>query len=189
MNLPSPVGMGFVNVPVITPATAVQVPEPKRMGCTLIVISGAKTKSALRSSMCLSMPLVSWPSGQVTTVAFVEPVPLLVAEDVEVQGIEDLEVLLDGRRLLLVRRGLRRGVLRRRLREGNGGESGGCEAGQEIAMNRFHEWFLSREVRYAGTCSRWRRDHPAAGVPVGVELDERRVVRKAGSSPTGSRRW
>src|SRR5438309_862509 len=120
-------------------------------------------------------------------VAFVQPVPLLVAEDVEVQGVEDLEVLLDGRRLLLVRRRRRRGVLRRRLPEGDGGESGGCEAGQEIAMNRFHEWFLSREVRYAGTCSRWRRDHPAAGVPVGVELDERRVVRKAGSSPTGSR--
>src|SRR5437879_5446759 len=66
MNLPSPVGMGFVNVPVITPVTAVQVPEPKRIGCTLIVMSGAKTKRALRSSMCLSIPLVSCPSGQVT---------------------------------------------------------------------------------------------------------------------------
>src|SRR5437016_679498 len=63
-------GHGFVNVPVITPVTAVQVPEPKRIGCTLIVMSGAKTKRALRSSMCLSIPLLSCPSGQVTTMSF-----------------------------------------------------------------------------------------------------------------------
>src|SRR5438445_13098124 len=121
-------------------------------------------------------------------VAFVQPVPLLVAEDVEVQGVEDLEVLLDGRRLLLVRRRRRRGFLRRRLPEGDGGESGGCEAGQEIAMNRLHEWFLSREVRYAGTCSRWLRDHAAAGFAGGADRDERLVVRKDGSGPTRSRR-
>src|SRR2546430_13394945 len=66
-------------------------------------------------------------------VAFVQPVPLLVAEDVEVQGVEDLEVLLDGRRLLLVSRGRRCGGLRRRLPEGNGGGSGGCEGGPENA--------------------------------------------------------
>src|SRR2546422_5491035 len=79
-------------------------------------------------------------------VAFVQPVPFLVTKDVEVQGVEDLEVLLDRWRLLLVSRRRRRGLLRRRLSEGDVGESGGCEAGQEIAMNRFHEWFLSREV-------------------------------------------
>src|SRR5438309_9213437 len=79
-------------------------------------------------------------------VTFVQPVPFLVTKDVEVQGVEDLEVLLDRWRLLLVRRRRRRGVLRRRLPEGDGGESGGCEAGQEIAINRFHEWFLSRDV-------------------------------------------
>src|SRR3989454_8061448 len=83
-------------------------------------------------------------------VTFVQPVPFLVTKDVEVQRVEDLEVLLDRWRLLLVRRRRRRGVLRRRLPEGDGGESGGCEAGQEIAMNRVHEGFLSREGRYAG---------------------------------------
>ena len=70
MVLPSPAGIGRVNVPVMTPVTPVQEPEPKRIGCTLMVMSGAKTKSAFRSSMCLSMPLVSWPSGQVTTMSF-----------------------------------------------------------------------------------------------------------------------
>src|SRR6266571_2791022 len=69
MVLPSPAGIGRVNVPVITPVTAVHVPEPKRIGCTLIVMSGAKTKSAFKSSMCLAMPWVSWPSGQVTTMS------------------------------------------------------------------------------------------------------------------------
>jgi hypothetical protein len=34
-------GMGRVKVPVMTPVTAVQLPEPNRMGCTLMVISGA----------------------------------------------------------------------------------------------------------------------------------------------------
>src|SRR5437867_1508956 len=67
--------------------------------------------------------------------------------------------------------------------------SGSIRDLHSFPTRRSSDLFLSREVRYAGTCSRWRRDHPAAGVPVGVELDERRVVRKAGSSPTGSRRW
>src|SRR5438034_3276150 len=66
IDLPSGVAIGFMNVPDITPDTAVHVPEPKRIGCTLISRSGAKTNSAFRSSMCLSMPLVSCPSGQVT---------------------------------------------------------------------------------------------------------------------------
>src|SRR5712691_3050132 len=57
--LPSPIGIGRVNVPVITPVTAVHVPEPKRIGWTLILMSGAKTKRPFRSSMCLSMPFVS----------------------------------------------------------------------------------------------------------------------------------
>jgi hypothetical protein len=64
-----PVGIGFVNVPDITPDTAVHVPEPKRIGCTLILRSGAKTNSTFRSSMCLSMPFVSCPSGQVTMIS------------------------------------------------------------------------------------------------------------------------
>src|SRR6266404_5812747 len=50
IDLPSGVGIGFVNVPVITPVTAVHVPEPKRIGCVLILMSGAKTNSAFRSS-------------------------------------------------------------------------------------------------------------------------------------------
>src|SRR5438094_1041819 len=69
MVLPSPPGIGRVKVPVITPVTAVHVPDPKRMGWTLMVMSGAKTKSAFRSSMCRSMPFVSWPSGHVTTMS------------------------------------------------------------------------------------------------------------------------
>lgn len=41
MNFPPPIGMGLVKVPVITPVTDVQSPDPKRIGCTLIAMSGA----------------------------------------------------------------------------------------------------------------------------------------------------
>lgn len=41
MNFPSPIGMGLVKVPVITPVTVVQDPEPKRIGWILIAMSGA----------------------------------------------------------------------------------------------------------------------------------------------------
>src|SRR6267378_1076227 len=54
IDLPSGVGIGLVKVPVMTPVTAVHVPEPKRMGCVLILMSGAKTNSAFRSSICFS---------------------------------------------------------------------------------------------------------------------------------------
>src|SRR6184192_4307866 len=49
IDLPSGVVIGFVNVPDIMPVTAVHVPEPKRIGCTLIFRSGAKTNNAFRS--------------------------------------------------------------------------------------------------------------------------------------------
>jgi hypothetical protein len=68
-NLPSPTGIGLVNVPVITPVTAVPLPDPKRTGWTSMLMSGAKTNSAFRSSMWRSSPWVSWPSGQVTTMS------------------------------------------------------------------------------------------------------------------------
>src|SRR5881409_4443940 len=44
---PSGVGIGRVKVPVITPVTAVQLPEPNRIGCTLISMSGPQTKRCL----------------------------------------------------------------------------------------------------------------------------------------------
>jgi len=59
IEVPSGRGIGLVKVPVMTPVTDVQAPEPKRIGWVLMAISGAKTKSAFKSSMCLPMPLVS----------------------------------------------------------------------------------------------------------------------------------
>ena len=70
MTRPSGIGMGRVNVPVMTPVTAVQLPEPKRIGCVLMVMSGAKANNAFRSSICRWMPFVSCPSGHVTTMSW-----------------------------------------------------------------------------------------------------------------------
>src|SRR6185437_10722076 len=70
MVLPSPIGIGWLNVPVMTPVAVVHDPAPKRIGCSLILMSGAYTNIAFRSWMCFSMPLVSCPSGHVTTMSW-----------------------------------------------------------------------------------------------------------------------
>ena len=43
MDVPSGVGLGFVNVPVITPVTQVHSSVPNLMGCAIIFVSGTKT--------------------------------------------------------------------------------------------------------------------------------------------------
>ena len=43
MDFPSGVGIGFVNVHVITPVTQVHSSVPNLMGCATIFVSGAKT--------------------------------------------------------------------------------------------------------------------------------------------------
>src|SRR5512143_3212934 len=67
--LPSPIGIGLENVPDMTPVTQVHSPDPNLMGCSLMLVSGAYTNMALRSSMCFAMPFVSCPSGHVTTMS------------------------------------------------------------------------------------------------------------------------
>jgi len=97
-----------------------------------MVMSGAKTKSAFQ---ILDVPVdPPWSRGRrpgdddVFRVAFVEPAPLLIAEDVEVEHVEDLEVALDRGRLALLsgRRGER--MLGRGLRERRSGEADRYEA-------------------------------------------------------------
>lgn len=41
INLPFPIGMGLVKVPVMTPITEVHSPDPIFTGCTYMLVSGA----------------------------------------------------------------------------------------------------------------------------------------------------
>src|SRR5207302_7375038 len=96
----------------------------------------------LRDSFCL---VTVWPGDDdVLRVTLLEPVPLLITEDVEVEHIERLEVGFDGGRLSL---GLRRGELRtlsRRLRRYShtGAERQGRDRrnGEETIDGGTHGW-------------------------------------------------
>src|ERR1022692_3051824 len=54
--LPSPMGIGFVNVPSMTPITLVHSPLAILTGCSWMRVSGAYTNIAFKSAMCRSMP-------------------------------------------------------------------------------------------------------------------------------------
>src|SRR2546422_8445452 len=91
MLVPSGRGIGRVKVPAMTPVTAVQLPEPKRIGCTLIVMSGGVDEERLQVLDVLvdSSGLMAVGPGDddVLGVALLQPVPFLVAEDVEVEHV------------------------------------------------------------------------------------------------------
>lgn len=53
---PSGVGIGRENVPLITSVTHVQSALPNLIGWSAILVSGAYTNMALRSSMCCARP-------------------------------------------------------------------------------------------------------------------------------------
>ena len=55
---PLPSGIGLLNVPFITPMTAVRLSLASRRGWTRIAISGAHSAQDAMSAMCLSMPSV-----------------------------------------------------------------------------------------------------------------------------------
>src|SRR3989442_8682602 len=58
MVLPLPIGIGLENVPRVYPVTHVQSPEPNFIGCSTILVSGAKTNIGFNSSMCVLMSVV-----------------------------------------------------------------------------------------------------------------------------------
>src|SRR5438067_1752202 len=80
----------------------------------------AQILDVLRDALCLVA--VGPGDDDVLRVALSEPVPFLITEDVEVEGVEDFEILLHGRRLLLVR-----GRRCRAVPLGKG-ERGGCQS-------------------------------------------------------------
>ena len=88
-NFPLPIGMGFDKVR-RSACDAVQCPFAILIGCSVILRSGSATNSAF-NSRCLSIPRVSWPSGQLTMMParrFLQAIPVLIAEDIEIRGVE-----------------------------------------------------------------------------------------------------
>ena len=71
-------------------------------------------------------------------VGLVQPVPFLVAEDIEVERVEQLEVALHFRRLLFVGRRRGRRILCRRLRERSGRKSRHGGGSKDMAIACFH---------------------------------------------------
>src|SRR5260370_1978796 len=70
IDLPSGVGIGFVNVPSIMPITLVHSTEANLTGCSLMRESGAYTNISFKTAIGLAIPLVRCPSGQSTTTSF-----------------------------------------------------------------------------------------------------------------------
>ena len=93
IDLPSAIGIGLENVPVMTPVTAVHVPEPKRMGCSLISIWGQRRKAPLNPQCAWQFlwsrdhPATSQRCLQNGSRA---TDPFLVAEHIKIQSVEDL---------------------------------------------------------------------------------------------------
>src|ERR1044071_8280032 len=99
MVFPPPIGIGLLKVPVIRPTTAVQLPLPILIGCSVIARSGMATKSLQVLDVLgetVRVVSVRPGDGDVLGVTLLEAVPLLVAEDREIEGVERREVASDG---------------------------------------------------------------------------------------------
>src|SRR5947199_7320817 len=109
--LPSGVGIGLVNVPPITPVTAVHVPDPNRMYLDLDVRGKDKQGFQILDVLFNSLRLVTVRPrhDDVFSMTLVQTIPLLIAEHIEVERVEQLQILFDRGRLTFMRR-------RRRLR-------------------------------------------------------------------------
>ena len=91
-NFPLPIGMGFEKVPTIRPVTVVQCPFAILIGCSVILRSGSATNSAFKSSRMFvntaGIVAVGPAYGDVLRVRFLKAIPVLIAEDIEIQGVE-----------------------------------------------------------------------------------------------------